>query len=194
MATHKGCGGLGGVAMANIRSEDDLDFLTQVLQVLEEDYPGTRAWDESPFKWVLAQPPATKGSIARQLIIEWANLHGLFPKQVSIDNQLYLDLDGILIQIKFSTQWDNGYYRFQQIRERDYDYCLCFGLAPFDMNAWLIPKSILDTRVIGTRGQHTGSGSGETWWLEIAPGNPESWLDECGGQLNDVAQQLKALV
>jgi hypothetical protein len=180
--------------MANSRSDADLEYLTQILQGLEEEYPGTRAWDESPFKWVIAQPSATKGSIARQLVRAWGNLHGIFPKQVSIGNQLYLDLDGILIQVKFSTLWDTGYYRFQQIRERDYDYCLCFGLAPFDMNAWLIPKPVLDTHVIGTKGQHTGSGSGETWWLEISPRSPEPWLEECGGQLNDVAQQLRELV
>jgi hypothetical protein len=187
-------GDLGVLAMANIRSEDELDYMTQVLQGFEKQYPGTQAWDESPLRWVLTQPSATKGSIARRLITAWANLHGLFPVQVSRENQLYLDLEGILIQVKFSTLWDTGYYRFQQIREGDYDYCLCFGLAPFDMNAWLIPKILLDTHVIGTKGQHTGSGSGETWWLEVSPWSPEPWLEECGGQLDDVAQRLRALL
>ncbi|MDQ0755054.1 hypothetical protein QFZ61_001041 [Arthrobacter sp. B3I4] len=110
-----------------------------------------------------------------------------------MDNQPYLDLNGVLVQVKFSTLWDSGFYRFQQIRDRDYDYCLCFGLAPFDMNAWLIPKEILDRHVIGTRGQHTGAGSNETWWLEISPSAQESWLDECGNQLADVSCQLTRL-
>jgi hypothetical protein len=180
--------------MGNVPSEKDLEFLTLILGGLESKHPGTRAWDDSPFKWVLTQPSATKGSIARQLVTAWANLHGLFPLQVSKDNQMYLELDDALIQVKFSTLWDTGYYRFQQIREKDYDYCLCFGLAPFDMNAWLIPKALLDTHVIGTKGQHTGAGSGETWWLEISPRGGEPWLEECGGQLNTVARQLTTLV
>lgn len=179
--------------MVNIPSEVDLEFLTRVLRGLESKYPGTQAWDESPFKWVLTQPSATKGSIARKLVIAWANLHGLFPLQVSRDNQIYLELNGSLIQVKFSTLWDTGFYRFQQIREKDYDYCLCFGLAPFDMNAWLIPKALLDAHVIGMNGQHTRAGSGETWWVEISPSRPEAWLEECGGQLNGVAEQLKTL-
>lgn len=179
--------------MVNANSEKDFEFLTQVLRGLESQHPGTEVWDESPFKWVLTQPSATKGSIARRLVTAWANLHGIFPEQVSRDNQIYLEVNDALIQVKFSTLWDTGYYRFQQIRDRDYDYCLCLGLAPFDVNAWLIPKDILDTHVIGTKGQHTGTGSGETWWLEVSPSGTETWLQEYGGQLNDVAEQLKTL-
>lgn len=180
--------------MGNSASERDLEFLTLILRGLESNYPGTQAWDESPFKWVLAQPSATKGSIGRQLVIAWANLHGLFPRQVSLEHQTYLELNDVLIQVKFSTLWDTGYYRFQQIRDKGYNYSLCFGLAPFDMNAWLIPKQLLDIHVIGTKGQHTGAGSGETWWFEVSPSGPPSWLQECGGQLKDVADHLRTLV
>lgn len=179
--------------MVSDASERDIDFLGRVLQGLETRYPSPQAWDDSPFAWVLFQPSATKGAIARQLVIAWANSHGLFPLQVSKDRQIYLELNGILIQVKFSSLWDNGFYRFQQIREQDYDYCLCFGLAPFDMNAWFVSKRMLDTHVIGTKGQHTGAGSGETWWLEIAPDSPEAWLRDCGGQLSDVIEKLKVI-
>jgi hypothetical protein len=177
--------------MVNASSERDFDYLRDILQGMETQYPRTEVWEGSPFKWVLTQPPATKGSIARQLVSAWAALYGAFPRQVSVENQIYLELDSALIQVKFSMLWDTGYYRFQQIREGDYDYCLCFGLAPFDMHAWLIPKDVLDTHVIGTKGQHTGAGSGETWWLEVRPGGGEPWLWDCGGQLSDVARQLK---
>jgi hypothetical protein len=185
---------MGVITMVNASSAQDFEYLTQILEGLESQYPGAEVWDESPFKWVLAQPSATKGLIGRRLVTAWANLHGIFPLQVTRENQIYLEIGDALIQVKFSTLWDTGYYRFQQIRDRDYDYCLCFGLAPFDVNAWLIPKNVLATHVIGTMGQHTGAGSGETWWLEASPTNTEIWLQECGGQLDQVAGQLKLLV
>ncbi|MCC3275425.1 hypothetical protein LJ753_06020 [Arthrobacter sp. zg-Y20] len=171
----------------------DLEYLASLVQGMESQYPGSKAWDDSPFKWVLAQPSATKGSISRRLVTGWANLYGMFPQQLTIKNQIYLDFGGTLVQVKFSTLWDTGYYRFQQIRQGDYDYCLCLGLSPFDMHAWLIPKSDLDIFVIGTKGQHTGTGSGETWWLEASPRNMEPWLEEFGGQLDSVAQRFQEI-
>lgn len=179
--------------MVNVRSEGDFEYLKEVLCRLEAQHPGTQEWDESPFKWVLPLPPATKGAIGRELVRIWAYSLGVFPRQVIKNNQIYLDLNGIMIQVKFSTLWDSGYYRFQQIRDRDYDYCLCFGLAPMDMNAWLIPKEALDLHVIGTKGQHTGAGSDETWWLEISPTIQEPWLSDFGNQLADVGEGLKDL-
>ena len=179
--------------MVSIPSQRDYEYLARILRGLESQHPGTRSWEDSPFKWVLALPSATKGAVARQLVTSWAHTLGIFPEQVTIENQIYLDLDGTLVQIKFSTLWDSGYYRFQQIRDKDYAFCLCFGLAPYDMHAWLIPKQVLDTHVIGTKGQHTGAGSGETWWLEISPMSQETWLDDFGSQLSDVALQLKSL-
>jgi hypothetical protein len=184
---------MGVFIVVNVSSADDLTILAQVLDRMESDYPGTDEWDDSPFKWILAQPSATKGAIGRRLVTYWAYSLGIFPRQVSKEKQIYLQLNDALIQVKFSTLWDTGYYRFQQIRDMDYDFCLCFGLAPLDMNAWLIPKEVLDTHVIGTKGQHTGSGSGETWWLETPPNSPDAWLQDCGGQLADVAQQLRFL-
>lgn len=179
--------------MVNIRSERDFEYLTQILGGLESRYLGTQGWEESPFKWIPALPAATKGAIGRQLVISWAHTLGLFPQQVTKQSQIYLDLNGTLIQVKFSTLWGSGYYRFQQIRDRDYDYCLCFGLAPFDMNAWLIPKEALDAHVIGTKGQHTGAASSETWWLELSPNTQETWVCDFGNQLADVGQALKRL-
>lgn len=184
----------GGTNMADASPEGDLDFLMGILKGMEAKYPPyPEAWSESPFRWVLTQPSATKGAIARQLIMHWAKLHGAFMKQVSREKQIYLELGETLIQVKFSTLWDSDYYRFQQIRDHAYDYCLCLGIAPYDVNAWLIPKSVLDVHVIGTRGQHTGSDSGETWWLEASPSRNESWLEDCGGELAVVGAQLRMM-
>jgi hypothetical protein len=179
--------------MVNVHSEKDFEYLTRIMRGLESQHPGTQTWDESPFKWILALPAATKGAVGRQLVTSWGHTLGIFPQQITKDGQIYLDVNGAIVQVKFSTLWDSGYYRFQQIRDRDYDYCLCFGLAPFDMNAWLIPKKVLDTHVIGTKGQHTGTGSSETWWLEVSPATQEPWLEDFGGQLADVGLQLKSL-
>lgn len=180
--------------MVNEASRYDLDTVGQILSDLESIHPVAQAWNESPFRWVLSQPSATRGAIGRKVVTAWAASRGVTLEQTTIDNQIYLRLGSLLIQVKFSTLWDGGYYRFQQIRDRDYDYCLCLGLAPFDAHAWLIPKEVLDTHVIGTTGQHTGAGSGETWWLEATLGRAPSWLSECGGQLADVGALLDELV
>lgn len=179
-----------GFAMVNDASERDFEYLSQILIGLEGKYPGTRAWEGSPFKWILAQPSPTKGSIGRLLVQYWVLPYGVSLEQVSRENQIYLRIGKSLIQVKFSTLWDTGLYRFQQIRDRGYDFCLCLGLAPNDMNVWLIPKDLLDTHVIGTKGQHTGAGSGETWWFEVFPNTPHAWLEECGGQLATVRSRL----
>ena len=179
--------------MVSYRSRADLDHLSQALQALEARYPGTQAWDDSPHKWVLSLASASKGSVGRQLAMDWGRSLGITLKQVSIDKQIYLELDDVRIQVKFSTLWDSGYYRFQQIRDKDYDFCLCLGVAPFDMNSWLIPKAALDIYVIGSKGQHTGAGSGETWWLEASPTGQEQWLEDFGGQLADVGMELQRL-
>lgn len=173
--------------------DDEINYMAEVLSQLESKSARSRDWDDSPFKWILTQPSATKGSVGRQLAKALGTFHGLRLDQIVKDNQYYLEFGEVLIQVKFSTMWDTGVYRFQQIRDHDYDFCLALGLAPFHMNAWLIPKEILDTHVIGTQGQHTGATSSETWWFEVTPQNPQRWIAECGGQLSEVGHMLRSM-
>ncbi|MDA8399734.1 MAG: hypothetical protein M0008_06755 [Actinomycetota bacterium] len=52
------------------------------------------------------------------------------------------------MEIKVSTLWQSGVYKFQQIRDQEYDYLLYLGVPPFDAHAWLLPKSVLFEHVI----------------------------------------------
>ena len=109
---------------------------------------------------------------------------------MSHDNQHYIDVGGHLIQVKLSTLWNNGEYRFQQIRNQDYDQVLCLGISPDDIHVWLIPK---DVAIANLPGQHTGSGAHETYWLHTSPRGSFRWLDDYGNQLSDVARLLHGL-
>lgn len=100
-------------------------------------------------------------------------------------------VDGNRIEIKLSTLWANGGYKFQQIRDQEYDYAFCLGLSPFDAHAWLLPKSVLREYVIGHMGQHTGATGSDTAWLGFKASQAFSWMSPYGGRLRDVERLLR---
>jgi len=87
------------------------------------------------------------------------------------------------VEIKFSTLWATGVYKFQQIRNQDYDFLICLGIAPFDAHLYCLPKPLLLEHVIGQMGQHTGAGGLDTAWLSFVAGMPYAWMDGYGGTL-----------
>jgi len=127
--------------------------------------------------------------MATYLVAGWCAAKG-FDVVRSRSSQADRIVDGHRIEIKFSTLWKNGGYKFQQIRDQDYDYAFCLGVSPFDAHAWLIPKTILRQYVIGHMGQHTGAGGSDTAWLGFPPNKPFDWMAPYGGRLSDVAQLL----
>lgn len=153
--------------------------------------PGaTNPWEGSPFHWIPPLPPATKGRLAEDLVTRWCEQNGF---QVSRAGNRQADriIEGHRIEIKLSTQWASGIYKFQQIRSQDYDYCLCLGISPFDVYAWLLPKSVLTERVIGHMGQHGGKAARDTDWIQFRVGSPFDWMTPYGERLSDVARLLK---
>ncbi|RPE76006.1 MULTISPECIES: hypothetical protein [unclassified Frondihabitans] len=136
-------------------------------------------------------PPVKRGAVGRRLVERWARQSG-FEATVwtSEDRQIYLLINGFRVQVKLSTLWQSGFYRFQQIRDREYDFCLLLGLSPTTVHAWLVPKDALDVHVIGHLGQHTGSQAKETAWLTVYPSDPPQWLTWFGDDLDNVAQML----
>ena len=152
----------------------------------------TSIWTGSPFEWVLALPSASKGKLGKRLVYQWCALKGL-----SIDNSPDSEADMIVnghrVEIKFSTLWKAGIYKFQQIREQNYEYSICLGISPFDAHCWVVSKAILRKYVIGHMGQHTGSKGQETAWLEVKPTAPPSWLTKCGGTLEEAYSVLRSL-
>lgn len=169
----------------------DLDVALQTLRGLEQQYLPNPDWEHSPFKWLLGQPSGTKGSIARQLLKSWAQPYGKTLSTRRLDYQPYLQSGDDLFLVKFSMLWEGGTYRFQQFKEGPYSFALCLGISPDDIHLWLIPVETIKLRVIGSKGQHTGKDSAETWWFETSPRTPLSWLNDCGGQLSTAGRLLR---
>lgn len=90
------------------------------------------------------------------------------------------------IEVKLSILWEGGSYKFQQIRDQDYDYMLCFGISPFDVHDWLIPKKLLRDDKPGLGGQHGGKNSKETKALQSMVDKPPTWLEPYGDDFQAV--------
>ena len=149
-------------------------------------------WAGSPFEWVLSLPSASKGKLGKRLVYQWCALKGLSIDS-SPDSQADMMINGHRVEIKFSTLWEANIYKFQQIRDQNYEYAVCLGISPFEAHCWVISKKILKQYVIGHMGQHTGSTGQETAWFAVNPQSPPSWILPCGGTLEQAYKVLKSL-
>lgn len=175
----------------SVISDPDVQILASLSATLAPDYArdADDPWVGSPFEWILRVPSRTKGAIGEALVAGWAATKG-FDVVRSRNSDADRVINGQRIEIKFSTLWANGGFKFQQIRNQQYDYCLCIGLSPFDAQAWLLPKSVLEEHVIGIMGQHTGAGGSDTAWIGFKADQPYWWMDDYGDRLGDVATLL----
>jgi hypothetical protein len=82
---------------------------------------------------------------------------------------------------------------FEQIRpNQDYDYVLCFGLAPNNAMMWILSKNdiIKNINLNNITKQHPG---GETFWINPVPiNNIPLWMSEYGGDLSYVINNIKS--
>jgi hypothetical protein len=102
-------------------------------------------------------------------------------------------INGHRVEVKFSSLWKSGIYKFQQIRNQNYEYAICLGVSPFEAHCWVISKALLLKHVIGHMGQHTGVDGQDTSWLTVDPKKPLDWLLQCGGSLDEAFLVLKGL-
>jgi hypothetical protein len=84
---------------------------------IERDYI---AWKDTPFEWVLKLPAGSKGKLGKRLIFQWCSLKGLAVDN-SPDPEADILINGHRVEVKFSTLWKSGFYRFQQIRDQNYE-------------------------------------------------------------------------
>ena len=129
---------------------------------------------------------------AKRLVYQWCALKGLSIDS-SPDSQADMLINGHRVEIKFSTLWEANIYKFQQIRDQNYEYAVCLGISPFEAHCWVISKKILKQYVIGHMGQHTGSSGQETAWFAVDPQAPPDWLSPFGGTLEQAYNVLKSL-
>lgn len=165
-----------------------------IAENLRNDYVTERAtdpWEGSPYAWIKKQPPRTVGKIGEQLIAGWTAARG-FDVARCRDSQADLVINSHRIEVKFSTLWESGVYKFQQIRDQNYEYCVCLGVSPHVASCWVLPKTVVLQFLIGhNHGQHTGAAGTETSWLGFVPGHPEPWMDDWGGNLSRALQVMR---
>lgn len=160
--------------------------------VKPEFYRANTAWNGSPLKWILTLPSGSKGALGKRLVSQWCALKGLSVGR-SPDSEADITVEGRRVEVKFSTLWKDGTYTFQQIRNQNYEYCICLGISPFEAHCWVVSKKILMQHVIGHMGQHTGSHAQETAWFGFKPKSPPAWIAPCGGSLKRAYTVLRSL-
>lgn len=174
-------------------TDRDVRMLAGISEMLRGDYEKeSLEWSRSPFGWIKARPSRQVGKIGEQLVAGWCAAKDLSVGP-SGDSEADRVIQGRRIEIKFSTLWASGQYKFQQIRDQDYDSLVCLGIAPFDARCWVIPKSVLYTHVIGHTPQHTGAGGTDTFWLSVVADDPPDWLSPYGGSLSRAFERLRVL-
>lgn len=171
----------------------EFDLLAQIAKYLRKDFVGSNdPWVESPLAWIRVLPPALRGKLGVSLIRGWLGAKD-FSVDVSGDSEADLLINRHRVEVKFSTLWKSGVYKFQQIRDQNYEYAICLGVSPFEAHCWVISKPILNEHVIGHKPQHRGAKGTDTFWFSVEPNNPPGWLLECGGTLEEALVVLRKL-
>lgn len=176
-------------------TDPDVVLLASIAATLMSDSinPADDPWIGSPFAWIRTRPSRQVGKIGEQLVAGWAAAKGL-----DVTRALNSDADRVIngrrVEIKFSTLWTGGGYKFQQIRDQQYDVAFFLGLSPFAASAWVVPKAVLMERPFrpGIAGQHGGQAGTDTAWLAFQVTQPPAWLSEFGGTLARVYPLLAA--
>ena len=142
-------------------------------------------WEGSPFAWIRTRPSSQIGAIAERLVRHWCVLKNLEVAS-ALNTGADLVVAGLRVEVKYSSLWTNtGDYRFQQIRDQNYDYCFCLGISPFDVHAWFIPKAaLMEDKPPALVPQHGGQMGRDTKWLSFRAEEPPAWLEPYGGTLS----------
>ena len=180
----------------SIFKEPEMQLLVQCSDNLQKDYfSGETIWEGSPFEWIEQKSSSTKGAIGKRLISKYLTHKG-FNTQHSPGHGADRIIAGKRTSIKTSYLWEGGEYRFQQIRDQDYDFVLCFGISPFDAHCWVIPKQIImdkwNTGEIAS--QHRGEEGRDTSWFAVNPRTPPEWIKEWGGSLNETVAKIAEII
>ena len=175
-------------------AEHSFSRLVAAAHALESEYASVEStdWAGSPFEWLKKIPSSRRRGKAAEVLVErWLTGEG-FEVGTTGDSGADILVDGYRVEVKSSTLWVSGTYRFQQIRDQNYDLMICLGLSPSEAHCWVLPKALLLERVIGQgRGQHGGADAAETAWLTVDPKSPEAWLRPRDGNLDEAVELIR---
>jgi hypothetical protein len=169
--------------------------LLEIAAKLESEYTGKKdVWGTSPFRWIRLESSKRKGAIGEKLVERWLVSNGLDVSR-SPDSDADRIINGHRSEIKMSTLWETGVYKFQQLRNQNYEFAICLGLSPNDIHCWVLPKqNIMEfwgSGVIGS--QHNGNRGHETAWFSVDPDNVPNWLSPFGGTLESSINKIISL-
>ena len=176
--------------------DPDVQVLAAIAGELEVDYAGgDLGWMGSPFAWIKTRPSRQIGTIGEKLVAGWCAAQDLDVTKAA-DSDADRVIEGLRVEIKFSTLWESGFYKFQQLRDQRYDVAICLGISPFDAHCWVLQKEFIMRsigKVPGLTPQHGGSRGSDTAWLQVNPSAVQAWLAPYGGRLRDALRLLKDL-
>lgn len=175
-------------------ADHETRVLAGLAESLREQYEGDKVdpWEGSPFAWIKKRPSRQIGAIGEKLVAGWCATKD-FDVVRSPDSEADRIVEGHRVEVKFSTLWENGGYKFQQVRDQDYDHLFCLGVSPFASHAWVVPKDVLYEHVIGVTGQHTGATGTDTAWIGFKAADPPPWIRPFGGTLAHACEILAGL-
>lgn len=177
-------------------TDEDVRILASCAATLQADYTAEeKEWAGSPFAWIKTRPSRQIGVIGEKLVSGWLATKG-FDVVRSPDSQADRLINGKRAEIKFSTRWKAGFFKFQQLRDQNYQFAVCLGVSPFDAFCWVIPKATILQQWGSGNGlepQHGGQAGKDTAWLSVTPGRVPSWLDACGGRLSEAAKCIETI-
>ena len=181
--------------MTTIR-DAEVQLLAGLATTLHVDYAKDDIpWHGSPFAWIKTRPSRQIGAIGEKLVSGYVATKG-FNVGRSVDSEADRVIEGRRAEVKFSTLWASGSYKFQQLRDQDYEFAVCLGVSPFDAHCWIIEKSEIMRRWTardGIQNQHGGAAGSDTGWLTVNPASVPTWLQSRGGTLSEAIAVLSQL-
>lgn len=164
--------------------DPEVQVLASHAAALQCDFvSGDLIWTDSPFAWIKARPARQVGAIGERLVEDWLRARG-FDVARSPDHEADRVVNGHRVEVKFSTLWQTGVYKFQQLRDQNYEVAICLGVSPFAAHCWVLPKTEILQRWRTSDGilpQHGGAQGTDTAWLSVVADNPAPWLSRFGG-------------
>ena len=178
--------------------DPEVQLLAALSEGLKSEYQTEEdlSWLQSPFGWIRNQTSRRKGAIGEKLVAGWCAARDINVVR-SPDAEADRVLEGFRTEIKFSTLWANQTYKFQQIRDQDYQLLVCLGISPFTAHAWVFEKEFVVSNiglVPGLSHQHGGAEGRDTAWLSVSPADVHSWMNTYGGDLGTAMHRLRTLV
>lgn len=176
--------------------DPEIQLLATIASTLHAEYDEEDLiWEGSPFAWIKTCPSRRRGAIGEKLVAGWCAARE-FNVTRSPDRDADRIINGLRTEIKFSTLWKAGFYKFQQLRDQNYDIAICLGISPFDAHCWVLTKDLIMEKwgdADGLKTQHGGRRGSDTAWLEVNPASVPDWLARCGGRLSDAFRVLKRI-